>query len=332
LSFLVLALILSFGNAQKLNRYNIDLNSITVSGVSSGGAMAIQYHVSYSKSIAGAGVIAAPPYWCAKDKLSVALISCTTSPSLISLTELYAATQYAYGVGSIDSPSYLANSKVWLFAGTGDTIVVPGVVQKTVQYYQHYISSKNVYFVNNIGAAHSWVTDNYGNPCTYLGTPYINNCHYDGPGQMLKFLYGNLSPRVNTTQAVQTFSQSNYTPLSVSPSTLSLSNTGYIYVPKACQDGQTICKLHIAFHGCDQGNDQIGTTFAQNNGLNQWAETNKIIVVYPQAVVSRVVPYNPQGCWDWWGYLGPEYATKLAPQIKFVSNIISALTGRENIY
>lgn len=121
---------------------------------------------------------------------------------MISLYELYAATAYAYSLSSIDNPSFLANSRVWIFSGTKDTTVVSGVVQKTFEYYQHYVPTNNVTFVNNLPAAHAWVTDFYGNTCGYFGSPYINNCAYDAAGKMLEYMYGPLKAKVNATQSV----------------------------------------------------------------------------------------------------------------------------------
>jgi len=39
--------------------YDIDTSLISVSGVSAGGYMAVQFHVAYSSSIMGAGIVAA---------------------------------------------------------------------------------------------------------------------------------------------------------------------------------------------------------------------------------------------------------------------------------
>lgn len=49
-----------------LPRLDIDADGISTSGVSSGGAFAIQFHVAFSKQVMGAGLFAAPPYWCAQ--------------------------------------------------------------------------------------------------------------------------------------------------------------------------------------------------------------------------------------------------------------------------
>jgi hypothetical protein len=28
----------------------------------------------------------------------------------------------------------------------------------------------------------------------------------------------------------------------------------------------------------------------------------QMIVLYPQAIVSSLIPYNPKACWDWCGH------------------------------
>ena len=32
-----------------------------------------------------------------------------------------------------------------------------------------------------------------------------------------------------------------------------MDTTGYVYVPGDCRDGKRECRLHIVFHGCEQG-------------------------------------------------------------------------------
>jgi poly(3-hydroxybutyrate) depolymerase len=45
-----------------IESYDVDLSQISVSGISAGGYMAVQFHVSYSKSIMGAAVFAGGMY------------------------------------------------------------------------------------------------------------------------------------------------------------------------------------------------------------------------------------------------------------------------------
>jgi hypothetical protein len=58
------------------------------------------------------------------------------------------------------------------------------------------------------------------------------------------------------------------------------------------------------------------------------AETNNLIILYPQAIAS-ILQSNPNGCWDWWGYTGSfgssTYATHGAPQMEIVRAVIKAL-------
>jgi len=61
-------------------------------------------------------------------------------------------------------------------------------------------------------------------------------------------------------------------------------------------------------------------------GFNEWAETNGLVVLYPQSKSSRVAPMNPLGCWDWWGYTGEGYATRDGAQIKAVAAMVDRLT------
>ncbi|HEY6898981.1 MAG TPA: hypothetical protein VI279_17105, partial [Rhodocyclaceae bacterium] len=38
-------------------------------------------------------------------------------------------------------------------------------------------------------------------------------------------------------------------------------------------------------HGCKQSFDNIGETFVRHAGYNEWADTNRIIILYPQTWV-----------------------------------------------
>jgi poly(3-hydroxybutyrate) depolymerase len=58
--------------------------------------------------------------------------------------------------------------------------------------------------------------------------------------------------------------------------------------------------------------------FVNHSGLNEVAEVNNLIILYPQAIKSPLDPFNPKGCFDWWGYTGVDYASKLGPQMSTV--------------
>ena len=86
------------------------------------------------------------------------------------------------------------------------------------------------------------------------------------------------------------------------------------------------CKVHVALHGCVQSAESVGNRFYTETGYNRWADSNRMLVLYPQVNQSALRPYNPKGCWDWWGYSGSQYAYKSAPQMKAIMQMVDRLT------
>ena len=104
-----------------------------------------------------------------------------------------------------------------------------------------------------------------------------------------------------------------------------LAAEGAVYVPAACRAGGG-CRVHIAFHGCQQSRAAVGDAFVAGAGFAAWADTNKIVVLFPQVAPDVLV--NPLGCWDWWGYTGFDYLTRDAPQVAAVHAMVARLAGR----
>lgn len=72
-------------------------------------------------------------------------------------------------------------------------------------------------------------------------------------------------------------------------------------------------------------NGAVGTAFVDRANLNQYADTNNTIVLYPQAIATGA---NPNGCWDWWGYLGAtNYPIKGGAQVETIMNMVRRLDG-----
>jgi len=307
----------------------IQPDRVAVEGISSGADMATQMHIAYSGTFKSCGLFASAPYWCAMNNEDVALTSCCQEPELIKLQMLYdKVTSYAEK-NLIDDPKNLTDSKVWMYTGKLDTVVKSGVVEQTHAFYENYVPTDNIAFVNNISSEHAWITNDYGNLCPILASPYISNCHFDGAFAMLQWFYPNSTfnapaKSVNKTNLI-TFDQSNYTPNNEKPSKISLGDEGFFYVPESCNTQP--CGLHVAFHGCLQSYSTVGFDFVLNNGLNQWAETNNMAVLYPQAAASDLMPSNPEGCWDWWGYTGDDYASNTGDQMVTIKNMVDAIMG-----
>jgi len=222
---------------------------------------------------------------------------------------------------NIDDIANLTQSKVYLYSGTRDTVVYPAVMKASETYYKAFLSSTST-MKTNFGTAseHCQPTDSYGNACTFKGTPYINNCNMDGAGEALNWIYGTLKPKgTANSKNIISVDQSKFVPSGYTLSSLSMGPKAFAYVPTACQSGsEKKCYLHIAFHGCLQTISDIQDKFYTHAGYNEWAETNNIIVIYPQAVKSSFMPTNPNGCYDWWGYVNKDYAFKNGPQMQLV--------------
>jgi poly(3-hydroxybutyrate) depolymerase len=117
-----------------------------------------------------------------------------------------------------------------------------------------------------------------------------------------------------------------------------MDSTGYLYVPANCASGSTVCKLHVALHGCLQSYNNISDKFINNTGYNKWADTNNIIVLYPQAIPDNTSHStwdsgslaNPNGCWDWIGWYGSNADQKGGVQMAAIVNMVNKITSGYN--
>ena len=319
--------------APALGAYGIDIRQTSVSGVSSGGAMAIQMHISHSSIMRGVGVIAGITYDCANSSLMTSAqrlirgLQCLPG-NIDYVQESLARTAAAAAVpGAIDDPSTnLPRQKVWLFSGYNDGFVRRGAMNTVNSYYRNYAAPGNVFYQIDNRAPHALVTNDYGGPCLGVNAEYINNCGYDAARHLLEHIYGHLNPPASNAAggSVLAFDQREFVP-GGTPKSIGLANTGYVYVPNSCQPA-TPCRVHIVFHGCKQSAEKIGDGVYRRGGYNQWASTNQIIVLYPQTTASAE---NPEGCFDWWGFNQPlaasDFARKTGQQISVFKKMLDRL-------
>src|SRR5215471_20759824 len=103
-----------------LQSYNVDINQTSVSGLSSGGYMAVQFDVAFSSILRGAGIVAGGPYYCAQGSLMAATSTCSCVPfgcfgqSSTNVAQLITITDRNAGRGLIDSTSNLDRHRIWL--------------------------------------------------------------------------------------------------------------------------------------------------------------------------------------------------------------------------
>ncbi|WP_175749411.1 extracellular catalytic domain type 2 short-chain-length polyhydroxyalkanoate depolymerase [Burkholderia pyrrocinia] len=315
--------------ADALPSYHGDPSQTSVSGLSSGAFMAVQYQVAYSGSVVGAGVVAGGPYYCAAGNLFNASICMGQVPFVPPNSTLMVTAAAGFAsLNQIDPLSNLQKARIYVFSGTKDTVVYQQAVDSTVSFFKEAgVPGSNLKYVNNVPAGHAFITPSFGNMCADNAPPYISHCEvgkqrYDQAGALLQYIYGPLKPPAKSlTGRIVPFSQREF-----AASATGMADTGFVYVPKSCDQGAA-CKVHVAFHGCKQSAAVVGDDFYEKTNYNYWADTNNILVLYPQ-VNASTIPFNPQGCWDWFGYTGPDYAVKSGSQLTAVNAMVGRLLSK----
>lgn len=325
---------------KKLQRYDIDPTKVFVAGISSGGFAAVQMHVAHSSTFKGAAIYAGGVYWCAgAGGAATALANCggLTLPtnqasynSTLTASETYLDAQSS--LGTIDPETNLRGQPVYLWSGTQDEVVNPLEMADLNSEYLRY--GANVHFDNAFPAEHGWESPDGELACGTLGSPYMVRCAlngavYDSVKTWLTMFLGQLKPR-NNGKLSGTLSLFDQTEFGASPN-VSMSPTGSVFVPKACAQGSQ-CGFVLALHGCLQEASLIGNRWVTEAGINEWADTNRLVVVYPDTIPSSAPgPTNPNACFDWWGYSNqydPNYALKSGLQMSVLYAMVQRVTGR----
>lgn len=330
---------LSSHAAMKLPSLNIDIQSTSVSGLSSGAFMTSQFYLVHSDIMVGAGIIAGGPYLCAKSwsfnsNLENAMTACMSPltskygpnvPHLVDLTYQLSEADH------IDDVKNIQDDRLYIFTGKADRTVYSDVVEQTQNFFLALNVPKTaIMYDNKVDAGHAIITNsNQNTKCSLTKSPYINDCDFMQSGKILNHIYDNLKPPSNSSRSnLIEFDQSEF----IEGKYTSMSKNAYAYIPKACHSQQ--CRTHVVFHGCEQGAKVIGDAYYWTTGYNNIAEANNLVMLYPQVQPSnKKKPFNPKGCWDFWGYSipnasNPDFFSKNAPQIKAVRAMIDRLSSK----
>jgi poly(3-hydroxybutyrate) depolymerase len=324
--------------ARALPALQADLAQTTVSGLSSGAFMASQFAVIHSSIVKGVGIIAGGPYYCAGypgrapfiPYLTNALTVCE-NPSASEVEPpdavvLFNRAQGFAAAGQIDPLANLRGQSVYLFSGRSDQTVTTAVVDQARHFYA-LAGTTRVRYRDDVDAGHGMVTDQRGdNACAVTAAPYFNNCQLALAAEILNFVYPGLKPpSTKLGGTLIRFDQRRFAAASSG-----MAADGYAYVPAAC--ASQACRVHVAFHGCRQGVAAIGDHFYARAGYNLLADANNIVMLYPQVAPSAPFPYNPRGCWDFWGYasanpLQPDFFTRSGVQVRAVRAMLDRLAA-----
>ena len=174
--------------------------------------------------------------------------------------------------GLIGSTSDIANQKIYIWGGADDTVTPPSGQEAQDLLYQDYSATTS--YTNAAGESHwpsneiimdglKWVYDELGwiqtSDWVAADTDYTSYGSYYQFDQWEFFGVDSENDWCNDY-----YSESE------------LSDSGYVFVPTTCES--TSCKVHFSLNHCG------GPGTAQDyDGILQYAATNDIIVVYPEA-------------------------------------------------
>ena len=102
---------------------------------------------------------------------------------------------------------------------------------------------------------------------------------------------------------------------------------GFAYAPSACRASAAAlaaCGVHVHYHPCTGNWEYLNTSYMLETGLAAYAESNGIVLLYPQAATARPGDDDP-GCWDWYGGIDGKFDTKQGVQIATVVAMVAAL-------
>jgi len=200
---------------------NLVPTAITVSGISSGGFFAHQFHVAYSKLVNGAGIIAGGPFACVEnvpnpyyvfwtvplDRVSAATVACThyfgssyfgLRPSTPRAESSLEAIRQARRRRAIDDPANLADDRVWLFHGEHDEIVPEPVARSLEEVYRALgvLDLQADWNDHGRAASHGMPVERFTGQskfptreCEEHEPPFIIQCGFDATRSLLQHLY-----------------------------------------------------------------------------------------------------------------------------------------------
>lgn len=217
--------------ASNLGPYNVNPNTVTVAGISSGGYMAVQLQVAYSSHIHGTAVLAGGSYYCAQDNEVLWAAACATGVG-VPISSLVSYTKSQAAAGAIDPTSNIGGKPIYMFSGLLDTVDYQLTMDDLKQYYSSFTSSSYITYNNSTPAEHSWVTPDATNPCYLLAPPFMNNCGLDIEKTFLAMFYGSLQSRNTKPEGSYVQFDQNSFCAAANCAAIGMDSTAWLYVPK----------------------------------------------------------------------------------------------------
>ena len=314
--------------------------SITVSGQSAGASAALQHAFAFSSIISGLTIATGSPYGCGVQQLHG--VTCYFGPVDAGDMLRYARRRFEQGL--IDDPRHLKDMPVLLFSGSSDYVVLTRMLRYVTEQLSAFKVRPPVQ-VFNTSASHVWSVDHGSCGCgacwlqnlTGMDTVdccNVNNCDYDLSGDMMRTFFGerNVKPRAQQRKrGIHWIEQWNYLPPTAGPPNRStMLRWAPVYVPRACEGRVAECAIHVNYHGCTKNPPDSSDSgwhrrlvWVRSIDINSYAESNRIVVLYPQAAGSDS---SGEGCFNWASYEDdPLFDTRYGVQLNTVMAMLADL-------
>lgn len=322
------------------------IDQVTVSGISSGAAMALQYAVAHSASVNGVAAIAGPSWACAKGFVSTAINDCMCGrqpvPSALPLARELARS------GAIDplvNGRPQALNRGFIFHSPLDATVVASTGQASANFLASFIGAPPVVDNGNAGdgsnrAGHGIISPGGSDRCEAgpKDRSFVRQC---GQDDNARDLFHALFPGVaqDPAKRLAQVSATDIQAFDQRP-----------FIREVTRSGEYIAPDTLAFFFYPTRSERRQRLDLATTGYVHWAEQHKQIILFPaidqggspvseacsSGAVNKVVDSawyqpNPNGCWDWWGYLdGAErtrHLTRNGLQMRVIEQMVKAITG-----
>ncbi|MFZ2076497.1 MAG: hypothetical protein WAV38_07585, partial [Xanthobacteraceae bacterium] len=135
-----------------LTSYNARIEETSISGISSGAFMSVQFGVAWSSIIKGVGVVAGGPYYCAQASSADLMngytlpVATATGPCMRgpppNLAPMYDEAESQAAAGAIDPLDNIKRQQIYLFHGYNDSVVDKPVTDAAAEFYRHYLGDR----------------------------------------------------------------------------------------------------------------------------------------------------------------------------------------------
>lgn len=176
--------------AQELPALGANPRKVSVSGLSSGGFMAVQYSIAWSSEVMGVGVVAGGLYNCGAVFHAAGAKPFCMDQAWSPARSWEAVTGFAQDQ-VIDPVRNIARQRIYLFSGSRDTVVAPAVMRSLRDFYTLAgLPRSALRYLDTIPASHAFVSAGIvGGQCGDVNPSFVVACAYQGAPYDLSLIH-----------------------------------------------------------------------------------------------------------------------------------------------